>query len=337
MTTIKSAKFVWPLMELLMGPTILKEGIMSPDERTLIFSLIFSFLLIFAGMLFRYIKYGIPFRESLLMIWQEGIVDGFRELWANFIIPVTKKVISWFLKYKDMLISVLLALNLMAVVLAVKIGSSPIALEVLFVNVFQVFVSEIAIAAFATFLIIGVRWVKRRPSLGILETALHLFFDYMQKKLALKNAQQIAPHLQLFLWQTLYRNKSLLGIDPGPDMLALSPNGWRTAYRNSTVYYVFELAMKDEPELELKILQQLINQFIVSELNNYGIANLSAIFKGYHSVYLDRLVYDDVRRVLMFDVLYVASDQAAAALSKAWERDRPKAAAPEMEVYNDEL
>ena len=72
----------------------------------------------------------------------------------------------------------------------------------------------------------------------------------------MKNAQQIAPYLQAFLWQTLYRNKSLLGIDPGPDMGSLSPNGWRAIYRNGTAYYVFELLMKSEPEQDEKILQQ---------------------------------------------------------------------------------
>lgn len=225
----------------------------------------------------------------------------------------------------------------MAVIFAVEIGSLPITLDVLLVNIFRAFVGEVAIAAFAVFLIICVRWFRHHPSYGTLETALQLFFDKKQENLAQKNTQQIAPFLQAFLWQTLYRNKSLLGIDPGPDMRSLSPNGWRTDYRNSTVYYVFELAMRNEPGQDGKILQQIINQAITAELLNYGIVGLAASYGGCQAIYLDRVIYDDVRRVLMFDMLYVASDNAAAALAKAWERDYPKAAAPEMDVYDDEL
>lgn len=225
----------------------------------------------------------------------------------------------------------------MAVIIAVEVGNIPITLDVLLVNIFLAFVGEVAIAAFAVFLIIYIRWFREHPSFGNLETSLNLFFDRMRKKLALKNAEQIAPYLQAFLWQTLYRNKSLLGIDPGLDMGALSPNGWRATYRNRAVYYVFELVMKNASGLDEKILQQLVNQFITAELQNYGIVGLAAFYGRWQAVYLDRLIYDDVRHVLMFDVLYVASDKAAAALTRAWERDRPKAAAPEAEVYTDEL
>ena len=71
---------------------------MDADCYTFIFSLIFSFFLIFAGILFRRIKYGIPFKESLHMLWQEGIVDNFKEFRANFI-PVTTKAIGWIWEY----------------------------------------------------------------------------------------------------------------------------------------------------------------------------------------------------------------------------------------------
>ena len=236
-----------------------------------------------------------------------------------------------------MLTFLLLVFALMAVIFAVDIGSLPITLDVLFWNIFLFFVGEVCIAAFAVFLIILVHWFKSHPYFGILETRLHLFIYNKRRNLALKNAQQIAPPLQAFLWQTLYRNKTLLGIDPGPDMKALSPNGLRTAYRNGTVYYVFELAMKNAPGQDERILQQLINQFINAELINYGIDGLAAWYGEAPAIYLDRLRYDDVRRVLMFDMLYVSSDNAAAALAKAWERDYPKAAAPEMDVYDDEL
>ena len=236
-----------------------------------------------------------------------------------------------------MLMLFLLDLALMAVLIADEIGSLRITLDVLLVNIFLAFVGEVAIAVFTVFLIICVRCFLHHPSFGILETTLNLFYNKTRQNLALKNAQQIAPYLQTFLWQTLYRNESVLGIDPGPDKGALSPNGWRAVYRNRTVYYVFELVMKNTPGLDEKILQQLVNQFITAELLNYGIDGLPSFYNGRTAIYLDRLIYDDVRHVLMFDVLYVASDKAAAALTRAWERDRPKAVAPEAEVYADEL
>lgn len=86
-----------------------------------------------------------------------------------------------------------------------------------------------------------------------------------------------------------------------------------------------------------EVKKQLVNQFITAELLNYGIAWLATFYGGRQAIYLDRLTYDDVRHVLVFDVLYVASDKAAAALTSAWERDRPKAAAPEIDVFDDEL
>ena len=235
------------------------------------------------------------------------------------------------------LMLMLLSLALMALIIADEAGSVPIPLDVLFVNIFLAFVGEIVIAAFTILLIICVHWYQHHPSFEALETSLHLFLAKKRQNIALKNTQQIAPYLRAFFWQMLYRNRLVLGIDPGSDMRSLSPHGWRAVYRNNTVYYVFELVMKNAPEQGEKILQQLINQFIIAELLNYGIDGLPSLYNGRTAIYLDRLIYDDVRHVLMFDVLYVASDKAAAALTSAWERDFPKAAAPEMDVFDDEL
>lgn len=67
---------------------------MDADCYTLIFSLIFGFFLIFIAMLLRYIKYGIPFKESLRMLWQEGILQSLKELPGD-----TKKAIVEIWKY----------------------------------------------------------------------------------------------------------------------------------------------------------------------------------------------------------------------------------------------
>ncbi len=243
-------------------------------------------------------------------------------------------------KKRELFIAVMLlvfSFAFAAVIIALEVGNLLIPLDVLFINTFWILVCEVAITALTVFLIIYVHWLQRHPSFGNLETSVNLFFQKMRQNIALKNAQYIAPPLQLFLWQTLYRNRLVLGIDPGSDMRSLSPHGWRAVYRNNTVYYVFELVMKNAPGQGEKILQQLVNQFITAELLNYGIDGLPSFYNGRTAIYLDRLIYDDVRHVLMFDVLYVASDKAAAVLTSAWERDFPKAAAPEMDVFDDEL
>lgn len=81
----------------MLPPAIESEAVMTSDDRTLIVSLIFGAFLIFAGMLFRYIKYGIPFWKSLLELWQE-MLKGFKEFRKNFI-PVTKKGLGAIWRY----------------------------------------------------------------------------------------------------------------------------------------------------------------------------------------------------------------------------------------------
>lgn len=81
----------------MLPPAIESEAVMTSDDRTLILSLIFGAFLIFAGMLFRYIKYGIPFWKSLLELGQE-MLKGFKEFRKNFI-PVTKKALGAIWRY----------------------------------------------------------------------------------------------------------------------------------------------------------------------------------------------------------------------------------------------
>ena len=71
---------------------------MAPDCLLLIFSIVFCLCSILSGALYRYKKYGIPLKDTLLMLWQEGIVDGFKECRANFI-PTTKKTIGVLWEY----------------------------------------------------------------------------------------------------------------------------------------------------------------------------------------------------------------------------------------------
>ena len=71
---------------------------MTSDERTLIFSLIFSILLILVGALRYSKKNNTTLKDTLIMIWRECFVDGFKELRKNFI-PVTKTILGKIWEY----------------------------------------------------------------------------------------------------------------------------------------------------------------------------------------------------------------------------------------------
>lgn len=188
---------------------------------------------------------------------------------------------------------------------------------------------------------LGRYWVKHER-FGILETRLALLLDGWRQQIALKNAGQIAPALQLFLYCVLRRNQEMLQIPVGADVACLAPNGWRVTYRNRSAYYVFEIITDSPPEQDMSVLYKLLNQFIISELNNYGIVGLPSSYHTPHgffpAVYLDRLTYDEVCHRLIFEVLFVGSESSFHALEHALQRDRTQSKKqPEPEVFDNEI
>lgn len=186
------------------------------------------------------------------------------------------------------------------------------------------------------------RYLLKHHSFGILETRLALLLDGWRQRIALKNAGQIAPALQLFLYCVLRRNQEILQIPVGSDAACLSPNGWRTVYRKRTAYFMFETVLNAPPEQEIPVLTQLLNQFIIAELNNYGIEGLSSFYytpqKCYPSVFLDRLTYDEVRKCLIFELLFISSEPALHAYESAVQRNRAQSEPQiEPEVFDDEI
>lgn len=231
---------------------------------------------------------------------------------------------------------------LITFLIACEAGAAQISVRVLVINAMQILATGLCCATVFLLAFWAFTWWTKHPSYGAAETRFRLFVFNRRKALAQGNAAQIAPALQSFLYTVLRRNKSALGIDPGPDCGSLSPNGRAVAFRHNALFYVFEVVAPTAPEIEIDTLKRLINQFVFSELTNYGAVNLPSYFttnkaKTYPSIYLDRLSYDDVRHVLIYELLFVCSDQAANALVMAWERDKPKAAQQEIEVYEDEI
>lgn len=231
---------------------------------------------------------------------------------------------------------------LISFLIASEAGTAQIPVRVLVINAMQILATGLCCATVFLLAFWAFELWTKRPSYGAAETRFRLFVFNRRKALAQRNAAQIAPALQSFLYTVLRRNKDSLGIDPGPDCGSLSPNGRAATFRNGAAFYCFELVLPSAPEMDIALIRQLANQFIFAELSNYGIANLPSFFtvsngKTCPSVYLDRLDYDDVRHILIFELLFVCSGQAANALVMAWERDKPKAAQQEIEVYEDEI
>lgn len=246
---------------------------------------------------------------------------------------------------KSQTLKLFVALFIIAVVaafaVAAQAGAEQIPLAVLVFNALEFLAVALCSAIAVLALVWFFDWEKKNPSYGALETSFRVFLNNRRKALAQRNAAQIIPALQPFFYLVLRRNKNILGIDSGPDCGSLSPNGRAVTFRNNAIFYIFELVLSAAPEQDVSVLKQLINQFIFAELINYGVANLSSTFttsKGqtFPSVYLDRLSYDDVRHVLIFELLFVGSDQAATALEKALERDKPQAPKAEIDVFDDE-
>ncbi len=165
-----------------------------------------------------------------------------------------------------------------------------------------------------------------------------LRFSYWRRS---KNISFIAPRLQCFLFLVLKRNNEFLHLPLGGDVTTLSPLGTGTVFRDSCIFYQFQLILTPDYDTEEQTLLELLRAYIVAELRNFGIAGLNAVYVDnktgtWFTVYLDRAVIDQDSRLLTFELLYVSDRASARYLKRAVERDREKTI-PEPGVYDDEL
>ena len=172
---------------------------------------------------------------------------------------------------------------------------------------------------------------------NVLKTTIHLTAKKLSAYLHKKNSGNITPCLRSFLYELLKRNNDMLQLKLGQDLSCLFVNG--DTVRKDCVFYRFSL-ITTKPPYEDKQLQQIIQGYINSELADFGILGLSPIYKSItaqcYSVYLDRCFYDESNSCLVFDVLYVCTEQSASYLKSAIERDTENTK-PERTVYDDEL
>lgn len=156
-----------------------------------------------------------------------------------------------------------------------------------------------------------------------------------------KNAGRIYLPLQSFLFQILQCNKKTLHLELGQDESCLTPRGYHPEFRKECVFFRFELVTPEEPDMDLPTLRSVIQQQIWAELLNYGIAGLPAYFRDpvhgiLPAVYLDRINYDEKLHLLRFDILYIATPEAAQYAMTAHQRDKTSVK-PEPEIFDDDL
>lgn len=174
-----------------------------------------------------------------------------------------------------------------------------------------------------------------------IRTFLRLVAHRFSARIAAKNAENIYPCLQLFLYHVLSQNREFLHLPLGKDASCLVPAGYAPAYRSGCVFYRFQLIAPEKPEMDISLLRQIIQSYIVAEIQNHGIAGLPAVFQRKSvgtmpSVFVDKFYYDEGMHFIGFELLYVDNENAAIYVRNAIMRDAaPKQ--PTIEVTDADL
>lgn len=181
-----------------------------------------------------------------------------------------------------------------------------------------------------------VRWID----LEELKISLRIFALKLNEKIKGKNDNIIYPRLQGFLFYVLKKHNDALQLPLGEDMATLTPYGPKYVLRQNCRFYCYQMILPTPLERDANVLRKLFQQYVVSEIINYGIIGLNSVYNTpeltYPSVYVDRVVIEEESSLLTFEVLYVSSMASAFYLKRALERDQ-RNIKPEQEVYDDEI
>ncbi len=163
----------------------------------------------------------------------------------------------------------------------------------------------------------------------------------LDNKMLLVNAKGIAFYLQAFLYDILNQNKSMLHLPLSSDMSCLLAPGSGFYYRSNSMFYRFSLLVPEKPEMDDRTIRQIVQSYMWTELRQYGISGLSPCFQSkvhglLPSLYLDRIIYNEVSHTLCFDILYIYTEQSATYAVMAHKRDSAQAA-PDAEVFDDDV
>jgi len=170
----------------------------------------------------------------------------------------------------------------------------------------------------------------------ILKTSIHLLSKKITAKQLISNSKLITPCLQFFLYEILKKNKDITLLSVGDSVSSILFDSYYI--RNNCVFYRFSLTTTP-PEYDNNQLKKIIQGLINSELENYGIVNLSPTYSSKtmscYSVYIDSVFYDNTNNNLTFDLLYICSENSAIYFNKAI--NSKTNAKDNKVVYDDEV
>ena len=172
--------------------------------------------------------------------------------------------------------------------------------------------------------------------------AIHRLGLAISNKLKEKNVHAFAPLLQYFLYGVLHRNNEFLHLPLGQDFSCLAPRQIAYTDRAGCVFYHFDLITTKQLDMDTDTLRKIVQSYVESELNSYGISGLNLCFISRRmncqcwSVYIDRITYNELCHRLTFEVLYICTEDSAAYLKKALLRDTAKVEI-EREITDDDL
>lgn len=168
------------------------------------------------------------------------------------------------------------------------------------------------------------------------ETWFRLHFVKLSERIQRRNISYIYPFVQEFLFEILCLHEDTLHLPIGQDSSCLVPRGTATAFRKNCLFFRFELILPEAPAMDTDTLRSILQQYIWAELGTHGINGLSAYFNSVPTVYIDWVRYFEKTHILQFSVLYISTPDMANYAVQA-EQNRKQKAAPEREVYDDEV
>ncbi len=242
------------------------------------------------------------------------------------------------------LLSVALAVGAFAVLFALvmTVESAATYDPAVIVPLFVSFLSCTGLALVAIVVFAGIiKLLSAFLDWSAIRTAINIAAHRISFKIAANNAGAVYPYIQSFLYFVLSQNREFLHLPLGKDASCLAPAGYSPAYRSGCVFYRFHLIAPEKPDMDIPLLRQIIQSYIVAEAQNYGINGLPPVFQSkavgtMPSVFLDRLYYDEGMHFIGFDVLYIDNENAAVYARKAIMREAALKQ-PEAEVTDADL
>lgn len=145
-----------------------------------------------------------------------------------------------------------------------------------------------------------------------IKTAIRLYLSKLENRMLTKNSNTIFPCIHYFIFQVLKLNNDILQLPITEDISSVIP--MKFYVRDNCVFYRVGIICPEKPRY-FDSLKTLVQNYIVSALGAYGIAGLSKVYcsinYNLYSLFLDKVEYEDKHKMLLFDILYVCTEDSA--------------------------